>query len=77
MLKGREDYDPEEGVTIMGMDLDLAAGVVLVGVGLTGMAGKKNSEYLKYAGAGALSYWFGTFMEDKFLTRALESRQAA
>lgn len=73
MQKAKDDYDAENGVRLLGVDVDLLAGAGLTLVGLSGMAGKKTSEYMKYMGVGALSYWIGTFAEDKAIQKAQEA----
>ena len=59
----------EEDLKLFGMDKDLLAGLVLAGVGVTGLAGKKTSGYLTAAGTGVLSYWAGNMGE----TMAMEA----
>lgn len=71
MLKGR---DPEnaDAAKVFNVDVDLLAGAGLTFLGMTmgKQLGKRNAEIMKYAGGGALAYWFGTFMEEKMLDRA-------
>jgi hypothetical protein len=64
--------DPEEDLKLFGLDKDLAVGIVLAGVGLTGMGGKKMSGAARAAGQGVLSYWAGSAGERMAIERATE-----
>lgn len=64
--------DPVEDLKLFGMDKDLAAGIALTAVGITGMGGKKMAGAAKAAGYGVLAYWAGGKGEEIAITRATE-----
>lgn len=64
--------DPTDDLKLFGLDKDLAVGIALGVVGLTGMGGKKMSSAAKAAGTGVLSYWSGSAGERMAIERAME-----
>lgn len=61
---------------LLGIDLDLLAGSVMVAGGLMGVGGKKTAKYMRQGGTGALSFWLGSFAEDMAITRSREAEAA-
>lgn len=65
------DAAKEEAMKIMGyVDPDLAGGLVLAGLGLAGVGGKKSAGALLFAGSGVLAYWSGSKAFDLAKARA-------
>lgn len=58
-IKKAPDFS-EEDLQIWGIDIDLAVGLGLVLVGLSGMGGKQASTFAKQIGRGVLAYWAGS-----------------
>lgn len=65
----------EEAMKLMGyVDPDLAAGVTLSLLGLSGMGGRKGSAAMVSGGSGILSYYVGSKAFDAARARALEGK---
>ena len=64
--------DPTDDLKIFGMDKDLAVGIAVSAIGLTGLAGKKASPAFKNAGIGVLAFWAGAAGERMAIERAME-----
>ena len=74
-IKGQhavDGTDAEEDLKLFGLDKDLAVGLGLAAVGLTGMGGKRMSGAARAASMGVLSYWAGSAGERMAIERATE-----